>query len=135
MKRSRWLSRELVTGPYLTLCTNDEQFRAALKHLKVKSSAPWIPAGANACVGTYDSPGKGVACIVCIHVDKKRDAVSTVGILVHEAVHVWQSFRDAIHEDQPSAEFEAYSIQAIAMRLIEAYPNPKEKKHAKVNAR
>jgi len=44
-----------------------------------------------------------------------------VGLLIHEAVHVWQNVRDLISEDRPSREFEAYSIQSIAQKLIDAY--------------
>lgn len=45
----------------------------------------------------------------------------TCGLIVHEAVHVWQAVREAMCEEQPSTEFEAYSIQAIAQCLLEDY--------------
>jgi len=34
---------------------------------------------------------------------------------------VWQEYSSRIGETNPSSEFEAYSIQAIAQRLMTAY--------------
>ncbi|MEL7086832.1 MAG: hypothetical protein AAGL98_00070 [Planctomycetota bacterium] len=45
----------------------------------------------------------------------------TVGILAHEAVHVWQDIRDGIGEKEPSSELEAYGVQSIASDLFSAY--------------
>jgi hypothetical protein len=47
--------------------------------------------------------------------------LQVAALLVHEAVHVWQLFRESIGEHGPSKEFEAYSIQAISQRLMERY--------------
>lgn len=41
--------------------------------------------------------------------------------LCHEATHVWQAHEDSIGEVNTSREFEAYSIQAIAQTLMEAF--------------
>lgn len=133
MTKPSWLPRSLVTGPYVALCTTPAQFAAALKKLKCKEPVAFPSSGG--LMEAFEGASGGLSCVVCIAGGKKRDPVQVVGLLVHEAVHVWQAFCDHIGETAPSAEFEAYSIQAIAMRLIEAYPNPKEKKHAKVNAR
>ena len=46
------------------------------------------------------------------------DAHST---LIHEAVHVFQALKKYIGEDNPGDEFEAYSIEYIAMSLIKEY--------------
>ena len=70
---------------------------------------------------TFESDGK-VCAIVTINkrVDGK-DSNGIVGLIVHEAVHVWQLVRENIGEANPSSEFEAYAIQAISQELIEAY--------------
>ncbi|MBT1154358.1 hypothetical protein J1C56_02005 [Aminobacter anthyllidis] len=43
----------------------------------------------------------------------ERSAVEVIGLLVHEGTHVWQQIKRDIGEDNPSPEFEAYSMQAI----------------------
>jgi len=43
------------------------------------------------------------------------------GLLLHEAVHIWQELKEKMGEDKPSVEFEAYSIQALAQDLFDLY--------------
>ncbi|KCY47724.1 hypothetical protein J715_3367 [Acinetobacter baumannii 1571545] len=43
------------------------------------------------------------------------------GLLLHEAVHVWQKVKKLMGEKEPSSEFEAYSIQSIAQDLFKMY--------------
>ena len=43
------------------------------------------------------------------------------GLLLHEAVHIWQELKLKMDEEKPSTEFEAYSIQTIAQDLFEMY--------------
>lgn len=42
-------------------------------------------------------------------------------VLVHEAVHVWQRLVTFIREENPSEEFEAYTIQHIFRTLLNEY--------------
>ena len=51
----------------------------------------------------------------------KASAVQVVGLLAHEATHVWQHVRDWMGEKSPSVEFEAYTVQAILQELLWAY--------------
>jgi len=36
-------------------------------------------------------------------------------------VHYWQTFRDLIDEDKPSAEFEAYFIESSFINIVEDF--------------
>lgn len=57
---------------------------------------------------------------------KKRAIEQVYGLLVHEAVHVWQRIMEYIGESKPSDEFMAYGIQAIAQELMFAYKEAKK---------
>lgn len=73
-----------------------------------------------------DSESKGRICLVSLNeaISDTKDEV--YGILVHEAVHVWQHVKEYIGEENPSSEFECYSIQYISQQLWEAYNKSKE---------
>ncbi len=124
-KGVKWIVRSLVESPYcIGLCHTEADFRQEMKRLKVpkKDRPSWITDG-------YDgkthylrkSDGKhDLCCIVCIDGAKKRKRTERDGLLIHEAVHCWRAIKDELRERKPSAEFEAYSIQSIAQRLISA---------------
>lgn len=44
--------------------------------------------------------------------------ISQQGLIIHEAVHIWQEIKNRMREDEPSIEFEAYSIQVISQDLL-----------------
>lgn len=62
-----------------------------------------------------------LACVVTVTGDKGRSANQVIGLLAHEAMHVWRALREDIGEKTPSSEFEAYTLQNIIMGLISAY--------------
>lgn len=124
----QWLDRDLVQGPYLCLCTSEEQFRAAMDHMKIPQTLQphkWLQA--SACVWAFtqeDSDNlKGLTCVVCMDSKEaaEQDPISVCGLLCHEAVHIFQDWCEHFGEKSPSKEFEAYSVQNIAQRLMWAY--------------
>lgn len=122
--KSLWLERSLIVGPYIALVLNEKQFHKAMNDCHVPSSehGDWIKTEhSDATVHTLEKPDGGQCSIVALRVKKKTDQTCIVGLLVHESVHIWQHFKERIGEDNPSKEFEAYSIQAISQTLIEAY--------------
>lgn len=50
-----------------------------------------------------------------------RSDVEITGLLVHEAMHVWQSILESIGEEKPGREMEAYAMQAITQELLQAF--------------
>ena len=48
----------------------------------------------------------------------ERSLIEVHGLLLHEAVHIWQRIKKLMGEKKPSTEFEAYSIQRIAQDLF-----------------
>lgn len=74
--------------------------------------------GAAAQVDFYSN---GAYAVVQLGDTSERKLIEIYGLLLHEAVHVWQKVRKLMGEKEPSSEFEAYSIQAIAQDLFEMY--------------
>lgn len=118
----KWLNRDLVVGPYLALCTTEADYQRVLRHCKIPRDDwdKWVHDGADATTHEFTNSNGGHICAVCIRPSEKQGP-QIAGMLVHEAVHVWQYHCRSIGEREPSWEFEAYSIQAIAQRLMYAY--------------
>lgn len=118
--KTRWLDRRIARpGPYLALCLSAEEFRAAIAHLKAPEVLRWVNHGADATVHFFDNPdGKTVAVVCLSESRKKRKPVEIAGMLVHEAVHVWQQYCRDMGERNPGDEQEAYAVQSIAQELM-----------------
>ncbi len=78
----------------------------------------FLDMGADAQVSSYSD---GAYVIVQIGETAGKDQLQVYGLLLHEAVHIWQIVKRRMGEREPSVEFEAYSIQAIAQDLFEMY--------------
>jgi hypothetical protein len=118
----KWLNRDLIVGPYLVLCRSESEFHRVMKHCNVPRDkcGNWIGEGSDARTHELlNAEGQQVA-VVCINATTQHPC-QIASLLVHEAVHVWQFHRDRIGERNPSSEFEAYSIQSIAQRLLFAF--------------
>lgn len=118
----KWLDRDTVFAPYTILCLSAKEFQRAARHCKVTDPGQWMDEKRNmAVVHTWEHGGK-LACVVCLHPDSLgADPIDVAATLVHEAVHVFQRLCDSIGEDSPSREFEAYSIERIAERLMREF--------------
>lgn len=117
----KWLDREVhIPGPHLTLCTTEEQFLEAASQVKFSPQSPWVSPSGQATTWILQGP-LGLTAVVCIRPPEGRSAAEIAALLVHEAVHVWRAHCRDIGETSPSEEFEAYGIQLISERLIQAY--------------
>lgn len=121
----KWVDRALIVAPmYIGLCIEEKKFNRALKELKIPRDA-WpsflITSSANATAHFFAKPNGEQCVIVTIAPSKDASIAQIHALLVHEAVHIWQEVRQHIGEKWPSSEFEAYSIQSISQRLMEAY--------------
>ena len=120
----RWYYGELVPCPVShTLVLTEKQFHKRLKKLRLpeKDWPEFTKNGADATVHFFEETKTGRECaIVCI---RKTDhpLPQIFGLLTHEAVHIWQAYRDILGEKAPSSEFEAYAIQGIAQDLFVEY--------------
>lgn len=123
-KRAKWLDRAIVQSPiYYTLLLDDASFRREMRRLKVPEAEipSFVNSGADATTHFLIQGGSGRECaVVCLKAgDHSTEQVHAM--LVHEAVHIWQSIRRRIGEHSPSEEFEAYSLQWLAQQLMYAY--------------
>jgi len=115
---SLWLDRRIAApGPFLALCLNEDQLRQACADLNVVVPAFIRNSWSHATTHTFEAPS-GLACIVCMRGHEERMPVEVAGLLVHEAVHIWQQYADRIGESSPGTEQEAYAIQSIAQELM-----------------
>ena len=118
--KPQWRDRAMVTAPYFTLCTTEQMFLDETARLKWHEKAEWTPAdGARTHYGTNED-GE-LTCVVCIKDAAKHAPIPVAGLLVHEAVHIFQRWCDDRGEHHPSHEFQAYSIQWISQELMEEF--------------
>jgi len=121
MPKVRWLDRRIAKpGPHLALCLSEDEFRAALRHLKCKEQVQFLGPHADATTTTLTKDDR-LCCIISMGDTAERTPVEIAGLLIHESVHVWQAYVDAMGERNPGAEQEAYAIQAIAQELLAEY--------------
>lgn len=120
LKKPKWLDRRIAApGPYLTLCLTEGEFMAAMRHCKIKRPDAWIKTDlAHATAHYLENPDGQLVCVVCLREWEGRDPIEVAGLLVHEAVHVWQEYARRIGEHLPGQEQEAYAIQSISQELL-----------------
>lgn len=117
--KSEWLNRYAAPPlPYFTLCLSEKEYKAVLKYLKVKDDSPWVNPNAQATTHLLENKDKNEAAIVCIKDWQNKEPYLVASLLVHEAVHIWQSYLRSINETAPGSEQEAYGIQLISQELF-----------------
>jgi hypothetical protein len=118
--KPEWLSRDIAApAPYYTLVLSQEEFDAELKRLKIPLGTPYISTTHANATTSFLTSTKGAHCaIVALGPWEGRSGIEIAGLLVHEAVHVWQEYAEHIGERTPGSEQEAYAIQSIAQRLM-----------------
>lgn len=129
MKKSKtqltWLNRALLSSPLeYALCISAKQYHRELKRLGVprKYRGEFLPTECQAMAHRFESASGAVPfALVTIGHTGKLDGIKIASILMHEAVHIFQYIKEAIGEDEPGMETEAYSIQKIAQNLMYSY--------------
>lgn len=122
--KTKWLERSLLTGGYLMLVTSQAEYKRALKELKCDANDRFVSEGAYASTHTLRNEDGATACIVGIDMERAKTyhPVDVAALLVHEAVHVWQTNeRDAGTMGCFGTEGEAYAIQCISATLMHEY--------------
>ena len=118
----RWLDRRVAKpGPYLTLVLSEKELDSAVKRLTTEKLH--FPTSGSTCFTLENNKGDLCAVIaLSCNVQNHCSAIEIAGLLIHEAVHVWQAYAaDSINEKYPSSEQEAYAIQGISQELLAEY--------------
>lgn len=116
-------------GPYLALCLSEREFYEATAHLGIVSPGDWIKNPWSHATAHYLTSRRGeLAVVVCLNEWRGRSPIEVAGLLVHEAVHVWQEYVDRIGEERPGREQEAYAVQSIAQELMAEFARRQRRK-------
>lgn len=98
-------------------CPSEKAWRREMRRMNAQEPYPT----ADARTTRFERAGRTRAFVtIAEHLDG-RDPVGIVGLIVHEAVHVWQYMCEYGGDESPSRETEAYAIQLIACELMAAY--------------
>lgn len=119
-----WGNRALIVSAYhFGLCTSAEQFRGEMCRLGFPERVhpPFLAEGKSGRVHYFETPEGRQCALVCLGDTEGRSGIEIAALLVHEAVHIWQLIVEDMNEKNPSREFEAYSIQAISLQLMDLY--------------
>ncbi len=124
MKKIKWLSRNChVLAVQFALCLSEKDFKVELARLKIKEDVQFMKNWHSSATAHYieQKEKQNALVIVCMGeaLDKPLDEV--IGLLAHEAAHIWQYHKELIGEENPSKEFEAYAIQSIVQHLVSSY--------------
>lgn len=122
-----WCDRGILP-PYFGFCPNEKAWHNTIKRLK--APAQDYPTSDASCTALRNAD-TGVLCVVVTLADKfdeQEFAIGVIGLIVHEAMHVWRYIREDIGEHEPSTEFEAYAMHHIVMELLKAYKTTRPSK-------
>lgn len=138
MHKRIWCRRDILVTPYyFTIALDEESYYAELKKLGIHVSlwGDFVGERSDATCHFYNNSklNKDI-CIVCIKGWEKRDPIDLVGLLIHEAVHIFQATCSSIGETSPSSEMEAYSIQLISMELMDKFSLARQEIQSKAKA-
>ena len=101
-------------------CPNEKAWDREMKRMSV-TNEPYP----GTCAHTTKfgvKKGRTACCIITLSDEVDEWPLSrTIGIIVHECVHVWRFACNHIGEDMPSSEFEAYAVQRMTESILKAY--------------
>lgn len=102
---------------YYGFCPSETAWRKEMKKMGCEGEP--YPTG-DGRTTTFERDSE-LCVIVTVNVREGVSEDAVLGMLVHETVHVKQYLMRHIGESKPSEEFEAYTMQAIFMCLMDAY--------------
>lgn len=122
-RKVKWIENTLIRlEASLTLCTSEKQFQNALYYIdRLDYKEVFVSKDAYATTHWLRSNVNKNQQALLIGIRLGLDPIDAASLLVHEAVHCFQHQCEHMNENNPSSEFQAYSIQNISHALMLAY--------------
>lgn len=112
---------------FFGFCPDETAWKRLLRSFNHPTPVAY-PISAGACSIFDHSNGKSSSVVtIAQDVDKRCTKQEIVGLIVHEATHVYQHVLESMDEKNPSVEFEAYQMQGITQALLAAYETSRKK--------
>lgn len=107
---------------HFAACLCPEEFDAELRRIQCLANPPFTN-GTPATAHFFDCANGDVRILVCFDVEEMSDmtGIEVAALLAHEAVHVMQQCRDWMKETEPGQEWEAFTVQHVALKFMEAW--------------
>lgn len=114
---------------HVGFCPNKEAWDIEMKRMDIKDFE--YPQRDSGSCTSFREAGKSTVALItflgeCDDTDKCRTP-AFVALVAHECMHAWRIIREDIGEDAPSAEFEAYMLQALVEQTLQAYSDTRVK--------
>jgi hypothetical protein len=104
---------------HLGFCPSKKAWDTTLREFKI-TDEPY-PTNHGRCTHLVNAISGEEVILITVNLKEDTSALEIVGLIVHESVHAFDYICESIGEDKPSTEFKAYSIQAIAQEMINAF--------------
>lgn len=100
-------------------CPNAETWDWVTRRITGRNDSPY-PQSAGCCSSFHKFEGCDNTSIVTINFNKFKDRSKIVlwGVVTHEALHVMKNIALSQNDDHPSEEWQACTIQRVAMDLM-----------------
>lgn len=118
----KWHKFDLIPGFYYAYVPNEKEWKRELKRLGC-AGTPYPKSDATCThLSKPNKRSHRARHILLITLnDRKRPALASVVLIVHECMHIWRRAREHIGERKPSAEFEAYMMQKLVEDILFDY--------------
>lgn len=103
---------------YIGFTSDPIAYAKEIKRLEVEDPSPFVSPGADATTHILDVNGNRTV-IICIRPRKGASRSQILGLICHEAAHVWNAVCEAMNGSCPGGEHQAYGIQWISQFMAE----------------
>lgn len=125
-----------LPSPFLSVCFSEKEFKQTLRFMNIKDyDQDWLSQNYPGRTHHFENPERD-AIVVCFDFNNNIEEVAKIGLIAHEAVHVWQFIETTMNDqNRTSCEVEAYSIQSIFVAMLQRYVEDKKakKNHPEAN--